>query len=1499
MNNEIKISEYIKNNPYSYLGYFVRGLYNLDKLIKFQFKSDINISKDFKKAAILSKREDISKYYFLSLIYEEKQRNIKFFRCFLIKNKIKIKNENFKLINSIIRKTLMNRRTKALIKISDLNNFKAKIDALDNLILFCCALINDHEDKGVYSYLYRSYLTGRRSKTIIEEIICKGDYNDILYEDNVEIFSDYIIDNNNIHMYEFIIEEELIKNINKNNYRLVEKLIENSSNKKKYELIKLYVDYCMINNHKNMKTAISISNNKIDELKVKIYLDIMAIESGKDVSYEDYIDRYYRDKVLFHKFEIDFINNIFHKGKETRVKRIYKLQLEGEAKDEKVDIIMKFEGYCQMEKMEYYTTSENYYFLPEEPAEVNVLINGNLIDYNQEFSVECVYSNEIEHHDIFSLLMCQNERDAQCERFLVYMIKDKISGLDIKKIEVINKIIDNNNIFKENTYIEVLYGLKKVLHKEKPGLEIVDRINKEIIKLDLNPKILHHRVYYEEDYDTIINQIFLSRHRGVNPQIRSILFIIKRAIKDKYYDGRVLNLCEELIYKHLIINEDIARYLYDYYNDFSIKLENKNKLENVLSSYHFDSTFFNKLILNSFINSNKFDFEFEKIFIQLYKELGYSDPVVINSMNKMIWSSKEKYSNEIIEIMFDMYEKSGDIFILEKGIYHNMLRNKLPEEKYLNDLIAFYLQYKTFSLETLWILTVAEKILKEKPEGYEEFFAEMLKREIIYFNNKKDYFKYKILENDEEHNVLLKEKVNCAVINMGYSMYFYDEEGEKITRVMLNMNKHKIIEWYDLVKDTEFKKFVEEYCIQNNIFNEMIILQHIKTNGNKAFDGYETLIRKFIYGDIKKAEKYLREYITLLTNESLDKNKVSVKVFALFRELADENLQKAIELFKFLQSYLNKYGMLNDELKDYALCLIYKGHEKSIFKDMYILFDKVYDMFHEKELQVALLAYINSLNKIESEEKVILKIVMLYHNTSFGEKIADAIISSKELKKNINFVFEIFKISKKDRIKFSIYTGINTPKSCSLEVVEFIIKNNFKKTEKMIEFLKMCKKNRCIYNLIFDRAEEYFIKDREFSKILLNLVSYGIPRGYDILNVINRDEIIFERYNIYRPEKNNDLILRLINLEELFRETRIPCITVQSQYMKLFEDYLKFKGIEQYEKDKYCYKFHKITIASQENSKNPYLIMEEILNILDFQTMMIYCLGKFIDESGLENLVIINHNGKRAIIAIGINGKNLNDYKRKKDDKIVGVCLNLLKKRLSQPEFNKTISNRLISDLENERSIDALRNNINKIMIEAKNGKGKLNELIQVINEERYLKLISRTFESKFKDNMINEIRDKNVNFDKKVEIIKQFYSPIKVDAIRFLDFLKKDGLGARKVKDDTIRVIKEFMRNSYKAGFFTREQIREVVYSLKFLSKENIDSIEYFLEESQSKKVDQMVKELEVNSILNKDKDNYKEKNKSNSKKKNNDNESDSSKKKTKGEEGMGYKGKRKENNK
>lgn len=386
------IEEYINKNPESYLGHYCKGLKGLDTYFEQGGGIAERYIRAFKTAANLIRREDIIKYYFLSILISRDKRKIKKFHKYEKEVQMVFNSYKFKLINCTIQ-YFRKWRPK-------LSSFKKceYFDSIDYLILY--VLEKEYKIKVLenYNYIYESIKQGRRSSSLIKAMLSSEAYKKEDIEEIVEKYPSFFENIKDTSVYRFILEQEYITRVWKRNVALVEKIIQNQqealsvyglgdnrsislnaekNNKKMIKLLDKYIYYCIYNNRKNKAIVEQYETYLIENINeaTAMYLYSNEIKLNSVIKR---LETAFKDKIHFSKVELMYMKKFGILNISTEECNVYKLNFHTELWEGEVEVHFIVDD--EIIKSECYWGYENYYVFKESPSTCRVLSNNCIIE---------------------------------------------------------------------------------------------------------------------------------------------------------------------------------------------------------------------------------------------------------------------------------------------------------------------------------------------------------------------------------------------------------------------------------------------------------------------------------------------------------------------------------------------------------------------------------------------------------------------------------------------------------------------------------------------------------------------------------------------------------------------------------------------------------------------------------------------------------------------------------------------------------------------------------------------------------------------------------------------------------------------------------------------------------------------------------------------------------------------------------------------------------------
>lgn len=979
-----KLQEYLIRNPESYLGYYVKGLIILDSYLEDTGKlpfSVIESIESFKKAYELSRGDKILKYYFAALLLGGDIGKIVNFEKAL---KVPIGDIKFKLIKEIL-PSVPQIGFIARVHLADYEYF----DGEDYLILYILKKRYKIEILKGKNLLLESYLKGRKSKGIINAMFKESVAIEDLSPEILRLyvkFSNKFIDKN---LLANILKKNLLNMVDESNLNMIENIIctffEDRICKK---IVDKYVSYCLFSSH---------FNDEVLEVLLKRLEDYFSPETVTLLLYKDFelgeklkarTIKALKEKCHFSRVEAELLTKLLDPLLKVQADHLYKININVPIRKVKVLINMSFPGYGWNENFEYFDGVDNYYFLPEPPLNIKLLFQGKIIECKQtDF---CCQKEEIaekvEDSNALSEYVSEVSFKNTYERFFLFILFTSSCFQTVYSDNIINILMKNNHIFRRELYLKILLTAQRA--NSKASKNAVSIINTEILKLDLNPEILHDVIVSEENIDRIIDIMFMAKQSDLKIYIRTYLHLFNKAAEMNYYSMNLCFLCEDFIAKYSLINDVLYMILEVCYRKYSIITERTLQIAKVMELYVEDNLYAQKLILQIKCLQGNFNYEFYNVFIKAYSALSIENDLIKDCINAIIHSENYYFDKQYLQIFKEMYlSDTSNMLLLEEYIIKSIDYGVHIEPEYLVNLSSFFIKKNLINSRTQKILMY---MYNNGQSSILSFLAESLKYEMINVDlSKNSDVYYKVYFGDELKKIEIVPGINEYPAYMGYSYGYYLSDPTDVTkfyqmpRRLIQNNINFFIESYDIIKDKDFKDFISSHCAKNYILKENILQDYMDCG---AVNGYLVglfLINSFIDVDSKKTAMYLKNYLNLFrSSDATSRLKRCMEV------LIKTKLQKTKDLMAEIK---NSEG--NELLEEIAIRIIEASLTAGKYKEIPKLFLLNNGQWNNMKCQNMILKYIKTVDKINEENSEFFSILFsVFNNTDFGDKI---ILSSR------------------------------------------------------------------------------------------------------------------------------------------------------------------------------------------------------------------------------------------------------------------------------------------------------------------------------------------------------------------------------------------------------------------------------------------------------------------------------------------------------------------------
>lgn len=1078
-----KLNEFIAKNPQNYLGYFVAGLMELDSyFLSGGFITEFNME----KALELRKDDKIIKYYFIILLANEDNKKIK---KFYSKYKRDLNEYKFLLMLEIIRFTKSRKKYKK-IDIGDEKGY----DYLDYLMLDILQAKGSIDNQGE-NYIYKSLSDGRKSTKLIEAMFLKRRIpKEIVNEVFIEKYPDKLVNlSNKSEVFLWILDRNLIKKVNNKNRDLVQyAILRNIQHERCHMLIRLYEDFCVKTDYDCEFFIESLSYQKMDidtynHKFLNYYYTLKA-----DVYFLKTLEKILSDKAHFYEKEVQVLGRMKDNYLMFKTKHIYKLNIDIPINEEEIKVSVSFKNYNIKENFSYINGVENYYFLPDEISYITVTLNKGIITINKEnFNVQEVTSNyerklyvsAAQYLNIHYNSRKENDRIA----LFLYFSNPSFEISKFNSILYIS-LFNSNKMFKNESYYEIV---KRVFNQRFfVGFDndILHSIESEYLRLGLSPEAVHAFVNNENNLNDGIKLVLKAQQNGIEIWIRTMLLLVKKALKNKKFDASLAIACELFIYKHAVINEDISNYLMNCYEELSIHTEYTKKSIEIINTYIKDDAKISKLNLSNLMHENQYNYSFYSELQRVYETAGSDDEIVYEAVCSMLHHNTINYDKNFLEMIGELYKKHPNNYVLLRHfVLVSIDSNNLIPRDYLNKLRDFIITSRVINSEVYKIMLY---MLDKDVPGIEDYVSELFKYEILHsedlpvgelFVSSRSMDSLRIFNDGTDREFCVK---------VGYCYDFKVENSENQAQLILERSKikkyyNKFIEWFGIVENNEFRSFAGEICVVNNIL-DIKILDYCFLHNEYFWDKAAVmLIVEFALKDKKKTMNYMKKLI-----DSLDI--LPMELMDAVLKMCHENMVHTAKLIM-----TTKNDMSTEKLEYTIRMVALKALNIKDVKALNIILTGCLDNLNNQHWLNIYCSYVKILKDVgKVEYNVILKAFGEIKKNRMEEEFIKALLEVN----CTSFMFgsllhQIYKNKEDKRIK-ELYMNIliEYPENCSGSMVSEIIQYfgynmDFKNQSKFLSFADLCSKNKSLILSIIDIARKYLQTNTEFSRMLLKTVS--------------------------------------------------------------------------------------------------------------------------------------------------------------------------------------------------------------------------------------------------------------------------------------------------------------------------------------------------------------------------------------------------------------------------
>lgn len=1453
--------KYINKNPQSYLGYYARGLVRLDEYFfslykNYPIKFGDELSKDFYKALSYMKRKDIIKYFFLSLLIERRFDVSSLTENFNRFN-IDISESGYGLINNII--THFNGGNSLS---SDSINV-AELDYIDYLMLLVLEKNNNITILQGCNYLYESISKGRRSQVLVKTVFESTELKGHLKKEDVQNYSRYIVNTRFSDTYNWILEQNLIDDVNVHNIALVEKILAISKNDSLLKpIISKYMDYCLFNNHSVPSNFYNLRDNLSHEWKV-----LKLLKMGNRYHYpnmSEVVDealKFFKTKVHYSKDEAQFYKQYGSKNDHFKLKNIFKLKVSFPIDDNLIDIKIKFKNYSKVETFRYYCNTENYYYLPDTPVEITTVYDNialkstdfQSIPLHDESVFDCSYAQ--------MFLKGNDDFQKQNNRFTLFIVGKSNINIDRYNEIIFEYLLNEKNLFPNHIFEEILDVMENRSDSFDTDLKML--YSHEKIKNNLNHKTLHEFVVSNNNFEKVLEIAIKADEIGVEILFKTFYLIANKALIHKY-DHRFAIMCERFVIKNTIVNSDILKYLEKAYITYGLNTDYTNSVINIVSTYSsINSEGTNRIILYNHLNSKNLDYNFLKVFMNVYNNLGPKDPFIIECVDKIIHYKSVEYTDELIDVLCEVYENNQDfMLLLEEIIYRKAIKTKLIKPEYFEKIKLFYLTNRVLNFKSLVIMSL---MYRNGINGLEEFLVEALRYELKP-NPHEGTLLYRTEYDSNFKSVILKGTKERHPIEVGYSEYFItrDRNGQekKERRGLIHINKEYFIQWYPLVKNKDFRDFVGKYCLDTNIYQKDILIDYIENNNSyKVEIAYRQLIANLVSENPEQCFKYLNEYLERFTDYSF--------AIRMIERISNFNLDKSVEIYKtLLQHNKNNYIVKLGER------LIAKGIQENKIAGLgsllMLLNDRItLNNWEELSLSYIKLCFENEKYNENSEFKNFL--FFIYEksiNTSFGTTLKSKIF---EVVLNIDLaeiLLQLYNIHNDLEIRDEIIKIIMSSKgSISKELKVFVftcLRNDY---QQLKIFVNKYGIDSDLGSELYLTAERYFERNRQFALDILSMISKYHDKAREVIEILNSGNHEIDGKYLIKVDENSNFCCKT-SAKNIFTDEIKSVLWISPEVRGIFNDFIKNKKITSFSK------------------KTNYYILDEEVNLKDVIHLMEYkdifkVVRDIIDlEIGFmkngyafveiypENFILIDN----VPIPININSiyefneenglkfegnlryliQKIKEKRRKRKRNFITlyekdfseIILHLIKELLIDKYSELPVIRKLVDD-NKYNNLQDLRNHIDNIEKAFINLESEDMRRIMMVNnldfydDSAKIDVIKDALENNvYTEDLYKVIlsnSDDCISLEARWKYVTDHFDGENLEIIKLMiEFLINN---ASKIEEEDMtksNFVKTFIRNAFRDKHITASEVNDIKNRLRLLTVEDKSTINYYLENYQ-----------------------------------------------------------------
>ena len=924
-------------------------------------------------------------------------------------------------------------------------------------------------------------------------------------------------------------------------------------------------------NNQYIYEAFKKISNQIDNEKLK-----REFELFKNYKIKNKIDKINSYKINFSKNEFDYL-------KEQKLgiilENLYKIDIKHEFFKyfKKAKIKVRFNNnYQKDEYIDCFLGAENYLYLPKLRKDSDVSILNVSIDeviYPIESFKIKITNLEIDAYTNKKIVIDWNtgrDDDYIFKKFFLYNLiinmGNSSSNYSYINSELFNFLKTNKTIFSEIDYKAAIRVLSQEIERIKDR-ELVEIISNEDIMLNHSVNSLL-RLAWSQNTKEIVKLIYRLKNNGINimpNEYFELSNLLERKNRNyNLFDMDLAIVYEGFILEHKIANDAIVNYLCKGYQEKNFYSDISQDVLKYILSYDIKAIDKDILLLNYFINSETYDFEFVKTLLNFYKFYEESDKLkLLTKFTLSLCNSNNYYQDiELIEIFNYLYKETKFIKFLEEEFYISIKLKRTIPNHYIEELINFYKENKVLNIKRFYIY---EYLLSLDFRGIEENILDFLQYDLN--NEVIEKVGYEIYNKNDE----IREEIQTNWKNI-YGILSKNERKYLIDSLNIEMKKNK--NEFNICEFNEY--FKSEQAPANEIYRYFLESMANKVSREENID--EIISSLEYIKEISKNSNYKDANIDFLNKISKvqTKNQMVLKIFeTIYVEICEH-----VESSNFTQCIEN---LLDNQ-----------SIEENIFD---VIFEKININSFTKKIKAKYLVYLSKIDSLSDKHVSLLEEL----SNDLGDKkyfmdILNIIKSKNMTDKVLSIVFEnliINKLEHKDLVFRFNKQIIKQPNEFSDFLKKYYIENNYRDERNLLLLLNNVNEFSNLEEVLYEVAELAFeekksvaveilkkIENYPKSKVILEYINNSSNKflgkylmseksetvEYEIVEKLKCFNIFTEKYSyIYKfKNKYNSIAMELIKSKKISCQNNIYYIqteidTIKAEQSSLIKAFIEFQ----------------------------------------------------------------------------------------------------------------------------------------------------------------------------------------------------------------------------------------------------------------------------------------------------------------------------------------------------